>query len=81
VDRTVYVESVASEELPHHRALLGGVPHDANNIFNHPVMGFNYTQGNTCIDCAGPLAPLSRGMPARSPTSKITRRCGCSHLG
>jgi hypothetical protein len=27
---------------------------DANNIFNHPVMGFNYTQGNTCIDCAGP---------------------------
>jgi hypothetical protein len=26
---------------------------DANNIFNHPVMGFNYTQGNTCIDCAG----------------------------
>jgi hypothetical protein len=26
---------------------------DANNIFNHPVMGFNYTQGNTCIDCTG----------------------------
>jgi hypothetical protein len=26
---------------------------DANNIFNHPVLGFNYTQGNTCIDCAG----------------------------
>jgi hypothetical protein len=26
---------------------------DANNIFNHPVMGFNYTQGNACIDCAG----------------------------
>jgi hypothetical protein len=26
---------------------------DANNIFNHPVMGFNYTQGNTCIDCGG----------------------------
>jgi hypothetical protein len=26
---------------------------DANNIFNHPVMGFNYTQGNTCIDCVG----------------------------
>jgi hypothetical protein len=24
---------------------------DANNIFNHPVLGFNYTQGNTCIDC------------------------------
>ncbi len=26
---------------------------DANNIFNHPVMGFNYTQGNSCIDCGG----------------------------
>ena len=26
---------------------------DANNIFNHPVMGFNYTQGNTCVDCTG----------------------------
>lgn len=26
---------------------------DAKNIFNHPVLGFNYTQGNTCIDCAG----------------------------
>ena len=26
---------------------------DANNIFNHPVLGFNYTQGNTCIDCVG----------------------------
>jgi hypothetical protein len=26
---------------------------DANNIFNHPVMGFSYTQGNTCIDCGG----------------------------
>jgi hypothetical protein len=26
---------------------------DANNIFNHPVMGFNYTQGNACIDCVG----------------------------
>jgi hypothetical protein len=25
---------------------------DANNIFNHPVLGFNYTQGNTCLDCA-----------------------------
>ncbi len=26
---------------------------DANNIFNHPVLGFNYTQGNLCIDCGG----------------------------
>lgn len=34
---------------------------DANNIFNHPVMGFNANQGNTCIDCAGPLAPFKPG--------------------
>ncbi|HKW57431.1 MAG TPA: TonB-dependent receptor [Candidatus Acidoferrum sp.] len=26
---------------------------DANNIFNHPVWGFNANQGNTCIDCGG----------------------------
>ena len=24
---------------------------DAYNLFNHPVMGFNANQGNTCIDC------------------------------
>jgi hypothetical protein len=26
---------------------------DGNNIFNHPVMGFNANQGNHCIDCTG----------------------------
>jgi hypothetical protein len=26
---------------------------DAFNIFNHPVLGFNSNQGNTCIDCGG----------------------------
>jgi outer membrane receptor protein involved in Fe transport len=26
---------------------------DAFNVFNHPVLGFNSNQGNTCIDCAG----------------------------
>ena len=26
---------------------------DAYNVFNHPVLGFSSTQGNTCIDCAG----------------------------
>ncbi|GAC1674818.1 MAG: hypothetical protein PVS2B2_09270 [Candidatus Acidiferrum sp.] len=26
---------------------------DANNIFNHPVLGFNANQGNHCIDCGG----------------------------
>ncbi|MGB7435126.1 MAG: TonB-dependent receptor, partial [Candidatus Acidiferrum sp.] len=25
---------------------------DAYNIFNHPVLGFNSNQGNTCVDCA-----------------------------
>lgn len=24
---------------------------DAYNIFNHPVLGFNSNQGNTCVDC------------------------------
>ncbi len=26
---------------------------DAFNVFNHPVLGFNSNQGNTCIDCVG----------------------------
>jgi hypothetical protein len=26
---------------------------DAYNVFNHPVLGFNSSQGNTCVDCAG----------------------------
>ena len=26
---------------------------DANNVFNHPVLGFNANQGNHCIDCPG----------------------------
>lgn len=26
---------------------------DAYNVFNHPVLGFGSTQGNTCIDCGG----------------------------
>lgn len=29
---------------------------DAYNIFNHPVLGFNSNQGNTCVDCAGNAA-------------------------
>ena len=29
---------------------------DAYNVFNHPVLGFNSNQGNTCIDCAGSSA-------------------------
>ena len=26
---------------------------DAYNVFNHPVLGFGSTQGNTCVDCGG----------------------------
>jgi hypothetical protein len=26
---------------------------DAYNVFNHPVLGFNSSQGNTCVDCGG----------------------------
>ena len=26
---------------------------DMFNLFNHPVLGFNSNQGNTCIDCSG----------------------------
>ena len=26
---------------------------DAYNVFNHPVLAFSSTQGNTCIDCGG----------------------------
>ena len=26
---------------------------DAYNVFNHPVLGFNSNQGNTCVDCGG----------------------------
>jgi hypothetical protein len=26
---------------------------DAYNVFNHPVLAFSSTQGNTCVDCGG----------------------------
>ena len=26
---------------------------DAYNLFNHPVLGFNSSQGNVCVDCPG----------------------------
>ena len=31
------------------------------NLFNHPVLGFNANQGNTCIDCK----PSSNGGPGK----------------
>ncbi|MGB2606935.1 MAG: TonB-dependent receptor [Candidatus Sulfotelmatobacter sp.] len=33
---------------------------DAFNIFNHPVLGFNNNQGNTCIDCSGNTSSAGR---------------------
>jgi len=33
---------------------------DAFNVFNHPVLGFNNNQGNTCIDCAGATSSAGR---------------------
>jgi hypothetical protein len=26
---------------------------DAYNVFNHPILGFNSSQGNLCVDCGG----------------------------
>jgi len=46
---------------------------DANNIFNHPVLGFNYTQGNTCIDCLAPKVDPVTGLPNHpSDAGRIT---------
>jgi hypothetical protein len=46
---------------------------DANNIFNHPVLGFNYTQGNTCIDCLVPAVDPVTGKPnSPSDAGRIT---------
>jgi len=54
----VYVESVAREELRITERYFGGVPHGRQQHLQPPGHGFNYTQGNTCIDCAGSPRPL-----------------------
>jgi len=44
---------------------------DAFNVFNHPVLGFNSNQGNTCIDCggnAGQITDIEADSSAGSPT-------------
>jgi hypothetical protein len=41
---------------------------DAYNVFNHPVLGFSSTQGNTCVDCsgtAGQITSLEQGTTMR----------------
>ena len=44
---------------------------DAYNVFNHPVLGFNYNQGNTCVDCtgnAGQITDIEADSSPGSPT-------------
>jgi hypothetical protein len=44
---------------------------DAFNVFNHPVLGFSSSQGNTCIDCggnAGQIADIEADASPGSPT-------------
>ena len=44
---------------------------DAFNVFNHPVLGFNANQGNTCIDCtgnAGQITDIEQDSSPGSPT-------------
>jgi len=43
----------------------------AYNVFNHPVLGFNSNQGNTCIDCggnAGQITDIEADSSPGSPT-------------
>ena len=44
---------------------------DAYNVFNHPVLGFNSNQGNTCVDCggnAGQITDIEADASPGSPT-------------
>jgi hypothetical protein len=44
---------------------------DAFNVFNHPVLGFNSNQGNTCVDCggnAGQITDIEADSSPGSPT-------------
>jgi hypothetical protein len=46
---------------------------DAYNVFNHPVLGFNSNQGNTCVDCltnpsAGQITDIEADSTPGTPT-------------
>ncbi len=44
---------------------------DAYNVFNHPVLGFNGSQGNTCVDCgsdSGRIASIENNNSPGSPS-------------
>jgi hypothetical protein len=47
---------------------------DAFNIFNHPVLGFNSNQGNTCIDCSGNAGQITDIEADASPGSTTGMR-------
>jgi hypothetical protein len=47
---------------------------DAFNVFNHPVMGFNSNQGNTCIDCGGNAGQITDIEADSSPGSTTGMR-------
>ena len=42
---------------------------DAYNVFNHPVLGFSSTQGNTCIDCTGNAGQITAIEADASPNA------------
>ena len=42
---------------------------DAYNVFNHPVLGFNLAQGNTCIDCGGNAGQITNIEADASPNA------------
>jgi hypothetical protein len=42
---------------------------DAYNVFNHPVLGFSSTQGNTCIDCSGNAGQITNIEADASPNA------------
>ncbi len=42
---------------------------DAYNVFNHPVLGFNGSQGNTCVDCGGNAGQITDIENDNSPGS------------
>jgi hypothetical protein len=47
---------------------------DAFNVFNHPVMGFNSNQGNTCVDCSGNAGQITDIEADASPGSTTGMR-------
>ncbi|MGC1619894.1 MAG: TonB-dependent receptor [Candidatus Acidiferrum sp.] len=47
---------------------------DAYNVFNHPVLGFNANEGNTCVDCGGTAGQITDIENDNSPGSPTGMR-------